>query len=115
MILTKSTGEEIHVPFEVVDEIARPACLACPDFASDFADLSCGGLGSPAGYTTVVIRTAEGDKLYSNARRGGFIEELAGSDREATVLQRTTAVAKITSFSQRKRDRSARRLGDGDA
>ncbi len=115
VILTKSTGEEIHVPFEVVDEIARPACLACPDFASDFADLSCGGLGSPAGYTTVVIRTAEGDKLYSNARRGGFIEELAGQDREAAVLQRTTTVAKITSFSRRKRDRSARRLGVGDA
>lgn len=115
VILTKSTGEEIHVPFEVVDEIARPACLACPDFASDFADLSCGGLGSPAGYTTVVIRTAEGEKLYSNARRRGFIEEADFSDGEAATLHRTEAVAKITSFSRRKRDRSVRRLGASDA
>lgn len=115
VILTASDGEEIHVPFEVVDEIARPACMACPDFASDFADLSCGGLGSPAGYTTVVIRTAEGEKLYSNARRRGFIEEAEISDGEAASLHRTTMVEKIKAFSRAKRARAEERLGVSDA
>ena len=115
VILTKSTGEEVHVPFELVDEIARPACMACPDFASDFADLSCGGLGSPAGYTTVVIRTAEGEKLYSNARRRGLVEEMDFSDAEEATLHRTTAAAKITSSSRLKQARAARRIGASDA
>ena len=115
VILTKSNGEEVHVPFDLVDEIARPACMACPDFASDFADLSCGGLGSPAGYTTVIIRTAEGEKLYSNARRRGFIEELDFSDGEAATLHRTTAIAKITAFSRLKRTRAVQRIGASDA
>ena len=115
VILTKSTGEEIHVPFEVVDEIARPACMACPDFASDYADVSCGGLGSPAGYTTTVIRTADGEKLYNDTRRRGLIEELSGSDREAAVLQRTTTVAKISSFALRKRERASVAMGESDA
>ena len=111
VILTKNTGEEVHAPFEVVDEIARPACMACPDFASDFADISCGGLGSPAGFTTVVIRTAEGEKLYSNTRRCDFIEELSFPDEEEATVHRTTAVAKITSFSRLKRARAEQRLG----
>lgn len=115
VILTKSTGEEVHVPFELVDEIARPACMACPDFASDFADLSCGGLGSPAGYTTVVIRTAEGEKLYSNVRRRGFVEEVEFSDAELATLHRTTAVAKIASFSRLKQARAARTIGASNA
>lgn len=111
VILTTNEGEVIHVPFEVVDEIARPACMACPDFANDYADISCGGLGSAPGYTTAIIRTANGEKLYNDARRTGIIEELTGPDREASVVQRTTIVAKVSSFAVRKRDRARQTIG----
>lgn len=114
VILTKRDGEEVHVPFEVIDEIARPACLACPDFASDYADISCGGLGSPAGYTTSVIRTGVGEKLYNDARRRGFIEELARPDKETAILHRATVVAKISAFALRKRKRAAATMGESD-
>lgn len=115
VILTTRDGEEVHVPFEVVDEIARPACMACPDFASDYADISCGGLGSPTGYTTSIIRTATGEKLYNDARRRGFIEELAGPDEETAVLRRTTRVSKVSAFALRKRERAAVTLGESNA
>jgi coenzyme F420 hydrogenase subunit beta len=38
-------GRVIHIPFEEIDSIARPACLVCSDFSAEFSDISFGGLG----------------------------------------------------------------------
>jgi coenzyme F420 hydrogenase subunit beta len=110
VIMTVGAGAAVHVPFSVVDEIARPACFACPDFANDFADISCGGLGSPDGYTTAMVRTALGERTYNGARRSGFIAEMKFRNREESVLHRTTTMAKIVSFALRKQERAARVL-----
>ncbi len=59
-MLKLKSGITMHVPLEEIEEIARPACLACKLFANDFADISVGGLGSPDGFTTVMIRTING-------------------------------------------------------
>ncbi|MGQ9777463.1 MAG: Coenzyme F420 hydrogenase/dehydrogenase, beta subunit C-terminal domain, partial [Thermodesulfobacteriota bacterium] len=38
-------GRVIHIPFDEIDSIARPACLACPDFSAEYSDISFGGVG----------------------------------------------------------------------
>jgi coenzyme F420 hydrogenase subunit beta len=93
-----------------MDEFARPACLACSDFANEFADISCGGLGSPDGYTTVIVRTAAGEKLYNGARQARAIQELAFAARERTRDHLTEMMAKIVAFGNRKRWRARRTL-----
>jgi coenzyme F420 hydrogenase subunit beta len=106
VILTTTSGQVHHVPFEAVDEIARPACMACPDFANDFADISVGGLGSPDGYTTTVIRTGIGQKLYNGAKQDSMLEELRFRSKEKARLHLTELVAKITAFARRKKARA---------
>ncbi len=106
VILTTADGQVHHLPFEALDEVARPACMACPDFANDFADISVGGLGSPDGYTTTVIRTGIGQKFYNGAKQSRVLKELRFRSGEKAKLHRTELVAKITAFTRRKKTRA---------
>jgi coenzyme F420 hydrogenase subunit beta len=106
VILTTTSGQVHHLPFEAVDEVARPACMACPDFANDFADISVGGLGSPDGYTTTVVRTSIGQKIYNGAKQEQVLKELRFRSKEKTRLHRTELVARITAFTRRKKTRA---------
>lgn len=111
VIVTLATGKVIHLPFEAVDEIARPACLGCPDFANDYADISVGGLGSPDGYTTTLVRTLVGEKIYNGAKRQKDIEELPFRNKEGMRIHKTKAMAKIISFAKRKKERAKKYIG----
>ena len=112
VIITGSDGKMTHVPFYLVDEFARPACFACSDFSNEFADISCGGLGSPDGYTTVIVRTSVGDKVYNGACHAKAIKELTFSAPESQLNHTTEMMAKIVSFTSRKRHRARERLGE---
>ena len=112
VIVTQDNGEVVHVPFEAVHEIARPACFACSDFACDYADISCGGLGSPDGFTTTVVRTSMGEKVYNGANQEGYIQEWSPRDEEKSRLHKTEMMAKIVSFALRKKERAKRTLGE---
>jgi coenzyme F420 hydrogenase subunit beta len=110
VIVTTGGNVTIHVPFEALDEVARPACFACADFANDYADISCGGLGSPDGYTTTVIRSAMGEKVYNGAKQAGAIEELRFSTPEQRKIHKTEMMAKIVSFARKKEQRARHTL-----
>ncbi|WP_456420084.1 Coenzyme F420 hydrogenase/dehydrogenase, beta subunit C-terminal domain [Methanocaldococcus infernus] len=38
-------------------------CKVCKDFTAELSDISVGSVGSPEGYTTVIIRTKKGEKI----------------------------------------------------
>jgi coenzyme F420 hydrogenase subunit beta len=99
----------IHVPFAELDEVARPACLSCTDFANDYADLSVGGLGSPTGYTTVLVRTPKGDRVYGDALGQGWLQERRFSDRAQVRGQEAEMADEIVAFAQHKRERGEAR------
>jgi len=101
-------GRDVQMPFEDVDTIARPACLVCPDFSAEYSDISFGGLGSPDGYTTALVRSEKGNHIYRGALRDGYIEEKGYPSAGDAVNNRTKVHAKIVRFSQRKRERAAR-------
>jgi coenzyme F420 hydrogenase subunit beta len=105
VIITLENGTTTHVPFDELEGIARPACLACTDFGNDYADLSAGGLGSPGGYTTVLIRTPKGSRIYGEALRQGYISELRYEDREEARGKQADIVERVVDFAQRKRTR----------
>jgi coenzyme F420 hydrogenase subunit beta len=110
VIVTLRNGATVHMPFEQLDEVARPACLACTEFANDYADISVGGLGSPDGYTTTLIRTEKGRRLYVEALRRGYIEERMPSGAPGTREEKAHMLARVTAFAQRKRERGEARL-----
>lgn len=105
LIISLKNGETKHVPLEKMENFVRSACLACSDFANDYADLSFGGLGSPEGWTTVLIRTDVGEAIYQEAIRHGFIEELNEHHEEYDKYNQEV-LTKIAGFADMKRDRA---------
>jgi len=111
VIVTTADKQAVHIPFDVMDEFARPACFACTDFSNEYADISCGGVGSPEGYTTTILRTTAGQGLYNRAKQDGAIEELTFRSRDKRRNASTEMMAKTVAFTQRKQARAAERMG----
>lgn len=109
-ILTKNSGITVHIPMEEIEEIARPACLACEDFANNYADISVGGLGSPDVYTTVLIRTIQGKRIYTEALRQGYLEKKVEKTIGKSKAEKSRLLSLIEAFAERKRKRGEERL-----
>jgi coenzyme F420 hydrogenase subunit beta len=88
-----------HIPLEKLTFMKRYACQFCEDYAAEFADLSFGGLGSPDGWTTVIVRSPQGQALIANALRGAI--ELY-SYREIPLLSKGM-MAKVLEWSDKKK------------
>jgi len=99
-------GRVIHIPFEDIDSIARPACLVCPDFSAEYSDISFGGLVSPEGYTTVLIRSEKGKWVYREALSAGYIKERRFSSVQKARSDWMKTNLKVLSFSERKKART---------
>ena len=93
-------GRVIHIDLDDLGPIVRPECLACTDFSNYVADISVGGIGSPDGYTTAVVRSPAAQKLINQAISQGYIEE----------IQRKGIIEKIEKMAERKRQRGQRVL-----
>jgi coenzyme F420 hydrogenase subunit beta len=109
-IISLTKGVTIHVPLEKLHEVARPACFTCKDFSNEYADISVGGLGSPDGYTTTLIRTKVGESIYDGALRDGYIQQRTFKDAEESRIEKTKMTAKIVSFARMKRVRAEKKL-----
>ncbi len=64
--------------------VAAKSCSYCRDFTCKNADISCGNVGSEAGWTTVLARTERGEKVLQDAMTKGVIE---GERIEAKSLE----------------------------
>jgi coenzyme F420 hydrogenase subunit beta len=87
-------GEYHEVPLKEGHEWTRDGCKACPDFAAEHADISTGGIGELSGWTLVIVRTEQGEKLLDGMIADGVIEtRLAEEDPGAIALLRKLARA----------------------
>ena len=75
LILTMRDGRTKRIDLDTASLLAGPNCLRCADFACRFADLSLGGVGSSPGFTTVVVRTERGRRVFEGALAAGYITE----------------------------------------
>ncbi|MFX0048065.1 MAG: Coenzyme F420 hydrogenase/dehydrogenase, beta subunit C-terminal domain [Candidatus Hermodarchaeota archaeon] len=73
-IINLKSGEELAVDLKEVKSYARNNCHYCEDLTSDYADISVGSIGSQAGFSSVITRTKEGDKLFNEIIKAGLIE-----------------------------------------
>ncbi len=108
-IVTLKDGATLHVPLDAVEVIARPSCLACQDFSNEYADIAAGGLGSADGYTTTLLRTDKGMTLFRDAVQRGYVEEAEYRDADERKNEKTKMIAKIVSFSAKKKVRATER------
>jgi Coenzyme F420-reducing hydrogenase, beta subunit len=68
-------GEVKHLPLQSLGVHVRKGCKVCPDFTSKCSDISVGSVGSKPGFSTVVVRSAEGMGLYEIAKELHYIED----------------------------------------
>jgi len=112
-IITMKSGITVHVPLKDIEEIARPACLACTQFANDYADISVGGLGSPEGYTTVMIRTIKGKEMFADALYNGrlaYIPRQSAKEREAAQQRLVSMVEEFAGLKRRRGESELERI-----
>lgn len=108
-MLRLKSGITLHIPLEEVESIARPACLACTDFANEYADISVGGLGSPDGFTTTLLRTIGGKRVFTEAARKGYLTE---KDKDIVVdrAEKSRILGLVQAAAEKKRARGEKRL-----
>jgi len=103
------SGRVVHVPLEEMEELARPACLACTEFANDYADISAGGLGSMEGYTTILLRTDQGRAVYGEALRQGYIQEARFASLADLRDEKESMIERVAAYARWKRKRGETR------
>jgi coenzyme F420 hydrogenase subunit beta len=93
-------GEFRCISLDRLDFMKRYACHFCPDYTSEFADLSFGGLGAPEGWTTVISRSTTGRNLLSEALTGA----VESFPRKENPHLGTEALEKAMAWSNKKKN-----------
>jgi len=70
---TTPTGKQ-EWPVKVLGGVAAKSCSYCRDFTCKNADISCGNVGSDPGWTMVLARSEQGEKVLQDAITKGVIE-----------------------------------------
>jgi coenzyme F420 hydrogenase subunit beta len=81
--ILKQDGSTTTVPLAELETCIRKGCHFCTDLTSVYADISAGAIGSPAGSTTLIIRTPAGKGFVDSAVRGGKLTLGTGADLKA--------------------------------
>ena len=93
MVVTED--KEFSIPTKDLEGCMRDTCKICEDFSSQLADISAGSSGSPDGWTTLIIRTKEGEELVNASAR---VIETRGLDSEG--------IKEIERFALNKKNRN---------
>jgi len=81
-------GEEIKVPLKEIRPYERLGCKICDDFTGRFSDFAVGSVDSPAGYSTVITRNKDGDKILRAMEKDGLIELKKLANEELIVMNK---------------------------
>jgi coenzyme F420-reducing hydrogenase beta subunit len=67
-------GKKLSFPVTETKSCVPRHCLVCRDFAAELADIAVGSGGPAEGWSTVIIRTEEGERVFAGVVEGGLIE-----------------------------------------
>jgi coenzyme F420 hydrogenase subunit beta len=92
--------EEYVCKVKELESTACKGCQFCNDFVSRLADISIGSVGSPDGYSTILVRSDRGKKLIEAS---DFVRAEADKDD----------ILKLSRLKQKKAERSFAKITDG--
>lgn len=96
---------------EGLTQFAFLPCRTCSDFTSELADISIGSVGSPAGYSTVLVRTPVGTQAFDQATRIGGLK-VESLDNDGPELEKLRKVASKKKSDTEKEIQVRRRKGE---
>ena len=79
-------------PVKDLDRYRSTSCHYCRDLTSEKADISVGSVGSPKGYSTIIVRTGVANELLEDAMENGYLT-LEPLDKKG--LQRVLNLARL--------------------
>jgi coenzyme F420 hydrogenase subunit beta len=104
---TYAGGKKLSLPIVEVKSCVPRHCLVCQDFAAELADIAIGSTGSAEGWSTVVIRTEEGEKVFAGMVEKKLVETKEIEDfvdvREIANRKKDKAKQTEDTFRLRKR------------
>lgn len=65
--VTVTDGSNLSIPLAELHDCIRPGCHFCTDLTAAEADISAGAIGSPEGFTTLIIRNNVGTGFVTDA------------------------------------------------
>lgn len=80
------TDEEVKFKVSQLSGILPSGCNVCTDFTAVESDVSVGSVGSAAGFSTVVVRTDVGKKVWDYIKQSGNAEVGEGKVEELDYL-----------------------------
>ncbi|MDR0900781.1 MAG: Coenzyme F420 hydrogenase/dehydrogenase, beta subunit C-terminal domain [Methanobrevibacter sp.] len=85
-----NNGQEKSFTLEETESFKRNNCEICVDFASDLSDISVGSVGSPKGYSTLIVRTEKGQNIINKAISNDYIsaEKIPSDSKELAILNK---------------------------
>ncbi len=73
-IVKLKDGSSVKFPVKEFEEIIPSGCKVCQDFAAVQSDVSVGSVGSPNGYSTVLVRSDIAKQIADYIREKGYAE-----------------------------------------
>ena len=86
--IVRSNGEERSCSVAALEDAIRNNCFYCDDFTARLADISVGSVGSPEGFSTVIIRSKKGEELFN------LLEDFIPTDVDREEIIRTASLKK---------------------
>ncbi|AEH06586.1 Coenzyme F420 hydrogenase/dehydrogenase, beta subunit C-terminal domain [Methanothermococcus okinawensis] len=83
LIVKLMNGNSIEFKLKDVEHAMRAGCKVCGDFTGIASDISVGNVGTPEGYSTVLVRNEWGKGFIDRAQDNGYIEVEDNVDIEA--------------------------------
>jgi coenzyme F420 hydrogenase subunit beta len=78
LVYPRGAKESLKIPLSEAKQWVDPGCHGCKDFASEFADISVGGAGTPGKWSSVLARSERGQAVIDEMITAGLFlyEEL---------------------------------------
>ncbi|MDR2944898.1 MAG: coenzyme F420 hydrogenase subunit beta [Methanosarcinales archaeon] len=73
-VYPKDGGEPIAIPIKETAPFEQKSCHVCMDYTSEYADFATGSVGSPDGWSTVIVRNKRGKNFIDKMIAAGKLE-----------------------------------------
>jgi coenzyme F420 hydrogenase subunit beta len=89
-------GKKLSLPIPEVKSCVPRHCLVCQDFAAELADIAVGSGGFAKGWSVMIIRTEQGESIFSGMEEKGLLETREIGD-----------IADVREIASRKKEKGA--------
>lgn len=89
-------GSTFSFPMKELDETVRTGCHYCTDTTALFSDISAGSVGSPEGYTTLIVRNLVGKSFLESAVQAGDL--MVSGDVDPGAIEKLASAKKRKNF-----------------